>query len=104
MGNMKIIIDTTTAFDDWLAGVTDRKGKAAITARLLRAENGLFGDCESVGEGMSEMRVFVGPGYRLYFVRWAETTFLMLYGSDKTDQKRGIKRAKEILAALRGTS
>jgi putative addiction module killer protein len=51
---------------------------------------------------MSEMRVFVGPGYRIYFVRTGITAYLMLWGSDKTDQNRGIKRAKEILAALRG--
>lgn len=99
---MKFIIDKTIDFDDWLNTIKDCKGKAAITARLTRAEYGLFGDCEPVGEGMSEMRVFVGPGYRVYFVRSAETTFLMLHGSNKTDQQRGIKRAKEILEALRG--
>lgn len=99
---MNLTIDKTDEFDDWLSGIKDRKGKAAVNSRLVRAESGLFGDCEPVGEGMSEMRVFVGPGYRCYFVRTAETTFLMLYGSDKTDQQRGIKRAKEIWEALRG--
>lgn len=97
---MKLTIDTTLEFDDWLLSVKDRKGQGAIAARLKRAESGNFGDCEPVGEGMSEMRVFVGPGYRVYFVRTEVTTFLMLYGSDKTDQTRGIKRAKEILDAL----
>jgi putative addiction module killer protein len=48
------------------------------------------------------MRIFVGPGYRIYFVRTGHTAYLMLWGSDKTDQQRGIKRAKEILEALRG--
>jgi len=67
-----------------------------------RAELGNFGDCESVGEGMSEMRVFVGPGYRVYFVRVGQTAYLLLWGSDKSDQRRGIKRAREILIALRG--
>ncbi len=61
-----------------------------------------FGDCEPAGDGLSEMRVFVGPGYRISFVRTGITAYLMLWGSDKTDQKRGIKRAKEILDALRG--
>lgn len=97
---MKLTIDTTIEFDDWLLSIKDGKGQGAITARLKRAEGGNFGDCESVGEGMSEMRVFVGPGYRVYFVRSGLTSFLMLYGSDKTDQARGIKRAKEILDAL----
>ncbi|GAB7529681.1 hypothetical protein PS3A_20900 [Pseudomonas sp. 3A(2025)] len=48
------------------------------------------------------MRVFVGPGYRIYYVRTGQTRYLILNGSDKTDQDRGIKRAKEILDALRG--
>ncbi len=70
--------------------------------RIARAENDCFGDIESVGEGISEMRVFVGPGYRIYFVRTGSIRYLMLYGSDKTDQRRAIKRAKEIFDALRG--
>jgi putative addiction module killer protein len=55
-----------------------------------------------VGSGMSEMRVFVGPGYRVYFVRTGTTDYTMLTGSDKTDQARGIKRAKKILDSLTG--
>lgn len=51
---------------------------------------------------MSEMRVFVGPGYRIYYVRSGIAEYLMLSGSDKTDQKRGIQKAKAILAGLRG--
>ncbi|UST58297.1 type II toxin-antitoxin system RelE/ParE family toxin [Pseudomonas moraviensis] len=98
----KFDIQKTPDFDDWLDGVKDVQGKAAILGRLDRAGDGNFGDCEPVGEGMSEMRVFVGPGYRIYFVRSGQTEFLMLSGSDKTDQKRGIKRAKAILDALRG--
>lgn len=71
-------------------------------ARLDRAGNGNFGDSEPVGDGISEMRVFNGPGYRIYFVRSGIVEYLMLIGSDKTDQKRGIKRAKMILDSLRG--
>ncbi|WP_369987707.1 type II toxin-antitoxin system RelE/ParE family toxin [Pseudomonas xanthosomatis] len=95
-------IDTTPAFDDWLDGVRDPVGRGAIVGRIARAEGGNFGDTEPVGEGVSEMRVFVGPGYRIYYVRTGQTRYLMLYGSDKTDQDRGIKRAKDILDALRG--
>ncbi|WAH58131.1 type II toxin-antitoxin system RelE/ParE family toxin [Pseudomonas silvicola] len=95
-------IDTTPEFAGWLGRIKDVQGKAAVTARILRAQNGNFGDTEPVGDGLSEMRVFVGPGYRVYYVRSGQTRYLMLYGSDKTDQKRGIKRAKEILDALRG--
>jgi putative addiction module killer protein len=95
-------INKTPEFDDWLDGVKDAQGKAAILTRLDRAKVGNFGDCGPVGDGISEMRVFVGPGYRAYFVRTGQTSYLMLSGSDKTDQKRGIKEAKAILDALMG--
>ncbi|WEK32268.1 MAG: type II toxin-antitoxin system RelE/ParE family toxin [Candidatus Pseudomonas phytovorans] len=95
-------IDTTSEFDDWLDGVKDPIGRGAVTSRLARAENGSFGDVEPVGDGVSEMRVFVSPGYRIYFVRTGSARYLMLYGSDKTDQHRAIKPAKEILDVLRG--
>jgi putative addiction module killer protein len=96
------VISKTPEFDTWLDGVKDVQGKAAVLSRLDRAREDNFGDCEPVGDGVSEMRVFVGPGYRVYFVRTGQTAYLMLWGSNKTDQKRGIKRAKEILDALRG--
>lgn len=95
-------IDTTSEFDDWLDGVNDPIDRGAVTSRLARAEYGSFGDIEPVGDGVSEMRVFVGPGYRIYFVRTGSTRYLMLYGSDKKDQHRAIKRAKEILDVVRG--
>ena len=63
---------------------------------MLRAQNGNFGDTEPVGNGLSEVRAFVGPGYRMHHVRSGQKSYLMLYGSNKTDQKRGIKRAKGI--------
>jgi len=99
---MKLTIHTTAEFDKWLLSIRDGQGRGAIVSRLQKAEYGNFGDCKPIGDGMSEMRVFQGPGYRIYFVRSGQTSFLMLYGSDKTDQKRCIKRAKEILDALRG--
>lgn len=93
-------LNTTPEFDGWLQSVDDPIGKAAILTRIERAENGNFGDVKPVGDAVSEMRVFEGPGYRVYYVRVGMTTYLLLWGSDKTDQKRGIKRAKEILNAL----
>lgn len=99
---MTNIIGRTPESDTWLDGVRDVCGKVAVLTRLDRAEENNFGDCEPAGNGLSEMRIFVGPGYRIYFVRTGITAYLMLWGSDKTDQQRGIERAKEILDALRG--
>lgn len=97
----KYRVNRTTEFDQWLHNLVDAQGKIAIAHRLDRAELGHFGDCASVGGGMSEMRVFVGPGYRIYFIRTGSTDYLMLTGSDKTDQTRAIKRAKRILDSFR---
>lgn len=87
-------------FDAWLAGLKDKVGRARIAHRIRSAEHGNFGDCEPVGEGVSEMRVHVGPGYRAYFTRRTEVVYLLLVGGDKSSQKRDIKRAIEMTRAL----
>ncbi len=88
-------------FDEWLAGLADRRGKARILARLASASLGNFGDCEPVGEGVSEMRIHFGPGYRVYFVRSGVTVYVLLNGGDKGSQKRDIERAKSMARALK---
>ncbi|EJM73596.1 putative addiction module killer protein [Pseudomonas sp. GM49] len=80
-------------FADWLNSLKDTIGKARIIARLRAAEHGSFGDCESVGAAVYEMRVHYGPGYRMYFTRRDEVIYLLLIGGDKSTQKRDIKRA-----------
>ncbi len=87
-------------FNDWLCGLKDPVGKALIVRRIERAEAGNFGDCEPVGEGVSEMRIHHGPGYRAYFTRRGEVVYLLLLGGDKSSQKRDIKRAIEMACAL----
>lgn len=87
-------------FDDWLRGLKDPVAKALIVRRIERAEAGNFGDCEQVGEGVSEMRIHHGPGYRAYFTRRGEVVYLLLLGGDKSSQKRDIKRAIEMARAL----
>jgi putative addiction module killer protein len=87
-------------FDAWLAGLKDKVGRARIAHRIRSAEQGNFGDCEPVGEGVSEMRIHVGPGYRAYFIRRAEVVYLLLLGGDKSSQKRDIKRAIEMARNL----
>ena len=87
-------------FDSWLNGLTDQKGKARILARLRSASLGNLGDCESVGEGVLEMRIHCGPGYRVYFVRDGRTVTVLLTGGDKSSQKRDIERAKKMAKSL----
>lgn len=87
-------------FDAWLVGMKDNVGKAQIALRLDRAAKGNFGDCEPVGEGVSEMRIHHGPGYRIYFTRRGAVLYLLLVGGDKSTQKRDIKRAMEMARSL----
>jgi putative addiction module killer protein len=88
-------------FDDWLNALTDRKAKARIAARLIRAELGNFGDCKPVGEGVSEMRIDVVPGYRIYFVREGASVYLLLVGGDKRSQRQDIQQAKAMAQELK---
>lgn len=87
-------------FDAWLAGLKDKVGRARIALRIRSAELGNFGDCEPVGEGVSEMRIHFGPGYRVYYTRRGEVLYLLLVGGNKSSQKRDIKRAIEMARAL----
>ena len=95
------LIQRTDEFADWLSRLTDEKAQARIVARIFSAERGNFGDCEPVGDGVSEMRIHVGPGYRVYYTRRGEVVYLLLCGGDKSTQKRDIKRAKAMLAGLK---
>lgn len=94
------IFQKSDEFDTWLVGLKDQIGKAQIALRLDRAAKGNFGDCESVGEGVSEMRIHHGPGYRVYFTRRGAVVYLLLLGGDKSTQKRDIKRALDMASAL----
>lgn len=87
-------------FDSWLAALKDKLGRARILHRIRSAEHGNFGDCEPVGEGVSEMRIHVGPGYRVYFTRRGDVVYLLLLGGDKSSQKRDIRRAITMARAL----
>ena len=88
-------------FDAWLSGLADFKAKARILARLRSATLGNFGDCEPVGEGVFEMRVHVGPGYRIYFTRTGAAVYLLLCGGDKATQQRDIRRAQRMARELK---
>ena len=86
----------TQAFEVWFDGLRDRQAKAHILVRLGRLERGNFGDVKPVGEGVSELRIHQGPGYRLYFARRGETVVLLLCGGDKDSQARDIARAQRM--------
>ena len=94
------ILQKSDEFDAWLVGLKDHVGKAQIALRLDRAAKGNFGDCEPVGEGVSEMRIHYGPGYRVYFTRRNSVVYLLLLGGDKSTQKRDIKHAIEMASTL----
>ena len=87
-------------FDTWLSKLRDPKAKARILVRIRSAELGNFGDWKSVGEGVFEMRIDVGRGYRVYFTRRGNTTYLLLWAGDKKHQQRDIKCAVKMAADL----
>jgi putative addiction module killer protein len=90
----------TDEFDTWLSGLSDQRAVAKIASRIERLGMGNPGDVVPVGEGISEMRIPHGPGYRVYYKRTDKTIMLILCGGDKSTQDEDIKRAKEIAAQL----
>lgn len=90
-------------FDAWLSNLADQKAKARILARLRSATFGNFGDCESVGEGVPEMRIHVGAGYRVYYTRTGPTVYVLLTGGVKASQTKDIHKAKAMNRELKRT-
>jgi len=90
----------TDEFARWFKKLRDRQAKSRILARIDRLEQGFFGDVESVGDGVSELRVFYGPGYRIYFTRRSSVVVILLSGGDKSSQSKDIAKAKELAQQL----
>ena len=88
--------------EDWLKGLRDRKARATIDARIARMRLGLVSQVREVGEGVHEMKVDMGPGYRVYFGNVSNVVVLLLCGGDKRTQKADIKRAKEFWSDYQG--
>ena len=82
-------------FGEWFEALSDRQAQARVRARIDRLERGLFGDARSCGEGVWELRIDWGPGYRVYYARSGEQIILLLLGGDKRKQKADIEQAKE---------
>ncbi|MDR2015614.1 MAG: type II toxin-antitoxin system RelE/ParE family toxin [Azoarcus sp.] len=82
-------------FTEWLNGLRDKVAQARVRVRLRQVQAGNFGDSEPVGEGVIELRIHVGAGYRVYCVRYGKAVVLLLCGGDKGNQAADIKRARE---------
>ncbi len=90
----------TDLFKDWFAGLGDANARRRIAQRIVRLQSGLLGDVKPVGEGVSELRIDYGPGYRLYFVRRGTELIILICGGDKHTQDRDINRAKRLAAEV----
>lgn len=86
--------DGKEPFSDWLNNIKDIKNKHRIFTRIRRLEQGNYGDCKSVGDAISELRMFFGSGYRVYFAETENCIVVLLCGGDKKTQKKDIKQAK----------
>ena len=97
--DIRIYTDSTghAPLTRWLETLTDTRGRAAIKARLLRVQAGNMGDCKPLRDGVQELRIDHGPGYRVYLSRQGPVLVLLLCGSDKSNQTRAIEQAIEYL-------
>lgn len=96
-----VVFERHGRFNQWLRNLRDPIGKARIAARLQSAELGNFGDFKPIREGVNEMRIHYGPGYRVYFIRRCSTVYLLLGGGDKSTQSRDIELALEAAKDIR---
>ncbi|MGD0773234.1 MAG: type II toxin-antitoxin system RelE/ParE family toxin [Candidatus Solibacter sp.] len=88
-------------FAEWLYSLSDRNAAARVQIRLERLRLGNFGDARSLGKGLSELRIDIGPGYRVYFTVEGRSVVLLFCGGDKTTQPKDIRRAREYLVDYR---
>ena len=89
-------LQETDTFQAWRSRLKDERAKGAIAARLVRLSYGHIGDAKPVGEGVSELRIHHGPGYRIYFRRRGNTIIVLLCGGNKSTQARDIRTAKQL--------
>lgn len=95
-----IEVRQTAVYAEWFAGLRDRQAKTRIDIRIRRLSLGNAGDVKPVGDGISELRISYGPGYRVYLVQKGELLIVLLAGGDKSTQARDIRIAKELARAL----
>ncbi len=90
----------TSLYSEWFADLRDRAAKVRIDIRIRRLSLGNPGDVKPVGEGVSELRVDHGPGYRVYFIQKADVCIVLLAGGDKSSQEKDIRNAKALAREL----
>lgn len=95
-----IEIRQTDEYADWFKTLRDRQARARINTRIRRLSLGNLGDVKPVGQGVSELRIDYGPGYRVYLVQRGETLVILLAGGDKRTQQRDIRKALELARQL----
>ncbi|MBU4319874.1 MAG: type II toxin-antitoxin system RelE/ParE family toxin [Nitrospinae bacterium] len=91
-----VTIRETKIYSRWFAALRDRKARARIQTRIDRLQLGILGDVKPVGEGISELRIDYGPGYRVYFVQRGKELVILLAGGDKSTQDKDIKTALDL--------
>jgi putative addiction module killer protein len=95
------MVRETEQFSAWLKGLRDVIAKQQINKRIARiVSTGNYGDFATIGDGVSELRIHFGPGYRVYYTLRGEKVVILLCGGDKSSQDRDIKRAKEMAAEI----
>ena len=90
----------TNVYSEWFGNLRDRTAKVRIDIRIRRLSLGNAGDVKAVGEGISELRVNYGPGYRVYFVQHGDVCVVLLAGGDKSTQEQDIRKAKALARQL----
>ena len=95
-----IEVHQTASYSEWFAGLRDRQAKTRIDIRIRRLSLGNPGDVKPVGEGVSELRIDYGPGYRVYFTQRGSDLIVLLAGGDKASQDRDIREAKDLTRNL----
>lgn len=93
-------IYTTEVFDRWFTRLKDRQAMRRVQVRIDRAESGNFGDSKPIGDGVWEMRLTYGPGYRIYYSQQGDEIVILLAGGDKGSQSKDIETAKELMKEL----
>ena len=91
-----IVIKRTKVYNRWFNKLKDFRTRSKINSRIYQIKNGNFGDCKSVSDGIFEMRIHYGPGYRIYYTRKDDEVIILLVGGDKSTQQKDIEKAKEL--------